>query len=102
LVFGGCGAAIFDATFPQYGIGFGGVTLAFGLAFLTMIYAVRYISGGHFNPPVTVWFWVSGRFSDKDVLPYIVIQFLAAGVLFPLNPCHGATAPIRILSTGLT
>ncbi|MHB1580462.1 MAG: aquaporin Z [Acidithiobacillus sp.] len=78
LVFGGCGAAIFDATFPQYGIGFGGVALAFGLTVLTMIYAVGYISGGHFNPAVTVGFWVSGRFSGKDVLPYVAIQVLAA------------------------
>lgn len=78
LVFGGCGAAIFDATFPQYGIGFGGVALAFGLTVLTMIYAVGYISGGHFNPAVTVGFWVSGRFSGKDVLPYVVVQVLAA------------------------
>ncbi len=78
LVFGGCGAAIFDATFPQYGIGFGGVALAFGLTVLTMIYTVGYISGGHFNPAVTVGFWAGGRFSGKDVLPYVVVQVLAA------------------------
>jgi aquaporin Z len=78
LVFGGCGAAIFDAAFPKYGIGHGGVALAFGLTVLTMIYAVGYISGGHFNPAVTMGFWASGRFSGKDVLPYVVIQVLAA------------------------
>ncbi len=64
--------------FRNYGIGFGGVALAFGLTVLTMIYTVGYISGGHFNPAVTVGFWAGGRFSGKDVLPYVVVQVLAA------------------------
>jgi aquaporin Z len=78
LVFGGCGSALFAAAFPHLGIGFAGVALAFGLTVLTMIYAVGYISGGHFNPAVTVGFWASGRFSGKDVVPYIIAQVVGA------------------------
>ncbi len=86
LVFGGCGSALISAAFPHLGIGFAGVALAFGLTVLTMIYAVGYISGGHFNPAVTLGFWASGRFSAKDILPYIITQVVAAiaaaGVLY--------------------
>ena len=86
LVFGGCGSALISAAFPHLGIGFAGVALAFGLTVLTMIYAVGYISGGHFNPAVTLGFWASGRFSAKDILPYIITQVIAAiaaaGVLY--------------------
>jgi aquaporin Z len=78
LVFGGCGSAVFAATFPEYGIGFAGVSLAFGLTVLTMAYAVGHISGGHFNPAVTVGLWAGGRFAQKDVLPYIVAQVVGA------------------------
>ena len=78
LVFGGCGSALISAAYPQLGIGFAGVALAFGLTVLTMIYAVGYISGGHFNPAVTLGFWASGRFSAKDILPYIITQVVAA------------------------
>ena len=78
LVFGGCGSALISAAFPHLGIGFAGVALAFGLTVLTMIYAVGYISGGHFNPAVTLGFWASGRFSAKDILPYIITQVVAA------------------------
>mgnify|MGYP006188536565 FL=1 len=85
LVFGGCGSAIFAAGFPELGIGFAGVSLAFGLTVLTMAYAVGHISGGHFNPAVSFGLWASGRFSAKDLLPYIVAQCLggivAAGTL---------------------
>jgi len=78
LVFGGCGAAVLDAAFPHLGIGFLGVALAFGLTVLTMAYAVGHISGGHFNPAVTIGLWAAGRCANKHVLPYIVSQVLAA------------------------
>lgn len=86
LVFGGCGSAVLAAAFPQLGIGFTGVALAFGLTVLTMAYAVGHISGGHFNPAVTLGLWAGGRFSLRDVLPYILAQVIggiaAAGVLY--------------------
>jgi aquaporin Z len=78
LVFGGCGAAIFSAAFPQLGIGFVGVAFAFGLTVLTMAYAVGHISGGHFNPAVTLGLWSAGRCANKHVVPYIVVQVVAA------------------------
>lgn len=74
LVFGGCGSAIFAAAFPELGIGFLGVTLAFGLTVLTGAFALGHISGGHFNPAVSVGLWVGGRFDAKDLLPYIIAQ----------------------------
>ena len=86
LVFGGCGSALFAAGIPDLGIGFVGVSLAFGLTVLTMAYAVGHISGGHFNPAVSFGLWASGRFSAKELLPYIISQcvgaFAAAGTLF--------------------
>ena len=86
LVFGGCGAAIFAAAFPSLGIGFAGVALAFGLTVLTMVYAVGHISGGHFNPAVSLGLVVGKRFPASDLLPYIIAQVVgaiaAAGVLF--------------------
>ncbi len=86
LVFGGCGAAVLAAGFPKVGIGFLGVALAFGLTVLTMAYAVGHISGGHFNPAVTVGLWSAGRFRTGDVVPYILAQVIgaiaAAAVLF--------------------
>ncbi len=86
LVFGGCGAAVFAAGVPEIGIGLVGVSLAFGLTVLTMAYAVGHISGGHFNPAVTLGLWTSGRFSSKEIAPYIVSQLIgataAAGVLY--------------------
>ncbi len=78
LVFGGCGAAVLAAAFPGLGIGFLGVSLAFGLTVLTMAYAVGHISGAHFNPAVSVGLWVGGRFPLKDLVPYIVSQVLGA------------------------
>ena len=74
LVFGGCGSALFAAGIPNLGIGFAGVALAFGLTVLTMAYAVGHISGGHFNPAVSFGLWASGRFSVKDLIPYILAQ----------------------------
>src|SRR5262245_55584306 len=86
LVFGGCGSAVLAAAFPQVGIGLLGVSLAFGLTVLTMAFAVGHISGGHFNPAVSVGLCVAGRFPSKDVGPYAVAQVLGAvagaGLLF--------------------
>jgi aquaporin Z len=78
LVFGGCGSALFAAGIPDLGIGFAGVSLAFGLTVLTMAYAVGHISGGHFNPAVSFGLWASNRFSSKELLPYILSQCLGA------------------------
>ncbi|MBO3115866.1 aquaporin Z [Winogradskyella sp. DF17] len=86
LVFGGCGSAIYAAGIPNLGIGFVGVALAFGLTVLTMAYAVGHISGGHFNPAVSVGLWIGGRFEAKDLIGYILAQVVgaiaAAGVLY--------------------
>jgi len=86
LTFGGCGSAVIAAGYPSLGIGFLGVAFAFGLTVLTMAYAVGHISGGHFNPAVTVGLWTSGRFKTAEVVPYIVAQVIgaiaAAAVLF--------------------
>ena len=76
LVLGGCGSAVLAAAFPQLGIGFAGVALAFGLTVLTMVYAVGPVSGGHFNPAVTVGLAVAGRFPKGEVLHYVVAQVL--------------------------
>ncbi|TVZ55333.1 aquaporin Z [Lutibacter sp. Hel_I_33_5] len=78
LVFGGCGSAIFAAAFPDLGIGFAGVALAFGLTVLTMAYAVGHISGGHFNPAVSFGLWAGGKFSAKELIPYIISQLVGA------------------------
>ncbi len=93
LVFGGCGSALFAANFllpnqeyTSLGIGFVGVSLAYGLTVLTMAYAVGHISEGHFNPAVSFGLWASGRFSTKDLFPYIASQCIgataAAGTLY--------------------
>ena len=78
LVFGGCGSAIFAAGYPDLGIGFVGVSLAFGLTVLTMAYAVGHISGGHFNPAVSIGLWAGGKFSGKDLPAYIISQLVGA------------------------
>ena len=78
LVLGGCGAAVLAAAFPELGIGFAGVALAFGLTVLTMAFAVGHISGGHFNPAVSLGLFVGGRFNGKDLLPYIAAQVIGA------------------------
>lgn len=86
LVFGGCGSAVFAAAFPDLGIGFTGVSLAFGLTVLTMAYAVGGISGGHFNPAVTLGLWAGGRFPASRIAWYWLAQIAggiaAAAVLF--------------------
>ncbi len=78
LVFGGCGSAVLSAAFPGLGIGFAGVALAFGLTVLTMVYAVGHISGGHFNPAVTIGLWAGGRFRAGDIGPYVLAQVIGA------------------------
>lgn len=86
LVLGGCGAAVLAAAVPELGIGYAGVSLAFGLTVLTMAYAIGHISGCHLNPAVTVGLWAGGRFPARDILPYIVAQvaggIVAGGVLY--------------------
>ncbi|WP_158803868.1 MULTISPECIES: aquaporin Z [unclassified Acidisoma] len=91
LVLGGCGAAVLAAAYPGLGIGFVGVAFAFGLTVLTMAYAVGHISGGHFNPAVTLGLWASGRCANKHVVPYVVAQVLA-GIL--------AAAVLYIIASG--
>lgn len=91
LVFGGCGSAILAAGFPQYGIGFLGVALAFGLTVLTMAYTVGGISGGHFNPAVSVGLTVAGRLPASNLIPYIIAQ--VAGAII-------AAAALYVIATG--
>jgi aquaporin Z len=86
LVLGGCGSAVLAAAFPDLGIGFVGVALAFGLTVLTMAFAIGHISGCHLNPAVSVGLWAGGRFPAQKLVPYIVAQVLGAivagGVLY--------------------
>lgn len=86
LVLGGCGSAVLAAGFPEMGIGFVGVSLAFGLTVVTMAYAIGHISGCHLNPAVTIGVWIGGRFEGKDVFPYIIAQVMGgiagAAILF--------------------
>src|SRR3954467_6602245 len=86
LVLGGCGSAVLAGGFPVLGIGFAGVSLAFGLTVLTGAYALGPVSGGHFNPAVSLGLWAGGRFPGDQLLPYIVSQVLGAvvgaGVLY--------------------
>ena len=86
LVLGGCGSAVLAAAFPELGIGFAGVSLAFGLTVLTMAFAIGHVSGCHLNPAVSLGLVIGGRFKAKDLLPYVVAQVIgavvAAGVLY--------------------
>ena len=86
LVLGGCGSAVLAAAFPDLGIGFIGVALAFGLTVLTMAYAIGHVSGCHLNPAVTIGLWAGGRITADKILPYIIAQCLGAivagGVLY--------------------
>lgn len=104
LVFGGCGSALLAAAFPALGIGFLGVSLAFGLTVLTMAYTVGYISGGHFNPAVTVGLFAAGRFKAADVIPYIVAQVVgaicAAAVLYVIASGKSGWVPGGFAANG--
>lgn len=94
LVLGGCGAAVLAAQFPQVGIGILGVSFAFGLTVLTMAYAVGHVSGGHFNPAVTLGLVAGGRFKAADAVPYIIAQvigaFLGAWILYVIATGNGS------------
>jgi aquaporin Z len=104
LVFAGCGSAVLAADFPSLGIGFLGVSLAFGLTVLTMAYAVGHISGGHFNCAVTIGLWAGGRFKGADVLPYIAAQVFgaiaAAAVLYLIASGKPGWIPDGFASNG--
>ena len=104
LVFGGCGSAVLAAAFPQLGIGFLGVSFAFGLSVLSMAYAVGHVSGGHFNPAVTLGLWAAGRCANKHVLPYLVAQvvaaILAAAVLYAIASGQPSWVPGGFASNG--
>ena len=110
LVLGGCGSAVLAAAFPDVGIGLLGVSLAFGLTVLTMAFAVGHISGCHLNPAVSIGLWAGGRFSARDLVPYILSQVLGgvagavvlyfiasgkAGFMSPQASLPTATASIR-------
>jgi aquaporin Z len=104
LVFAGCGSAVLAADFPSLGIGFLGVSLAFGLTVLTMAYAVGHVSGGHFNCAVTIGLWAGGRFKGADVLPYIAAQVFgaiaAAAVLYLIASGKPGWIPDGFASNG--
>jgi aquaporin Z len=104
LVFGGCGSAILAAAFPSLGIGFAGVSLAFGLTVLTMAYAVGGISGGHFNPAVSLGLAIAKRFEWRYLLPYWIAQVVgavaAAGALFVIASGKPEFAPGGFASNG--
>jgi aquaporin Z len=95
LVLGGCGSALLAAGFPTVGIGFTGVSLAFGLTVLGIAYSLGPISGAHLNPAVSIGLWMGGRFSSKEILPYILAQVIgaicAAGVLFVIVTGNGSS-----------
>ena len=104
LVFGGCGSAVLAAAFPELGIGFLGVSFAFGLTVLTMAYAVGHISGGHFNPAVTLGLLSAGRCANKHVVPYIVAQVIggiaAAAILYLIASGKAGWQPNGFASNG--
>ncbi|HEV2515566.1 MAG TPA: aquaporin Z [Devosia sp.] len=104
LVFGGCGSAILAAGVPEVGIGFVGVSLAFGLTVLTMAYAVGGISGGHFNPAVSLGLAIAGRFAYKDLVPYWVAQLIGgiagAAVLYIIASGVAGYTPGGFASNG--
>jgi aquaporin Z len=101
LVLGGCGSAVLAAGFPQLGIGFAGVSLAFGLTVLTMAYAIGHISGCHLNPAVSIGLTVAGRFPVRDLAPYIVAQVIG-GVLgaFTLSVIASGAPGFDLVASG--
>ena len=104
LVFGGCGSAVLAAAFPTLGVGFVGVSFAFGLTVLSMAYAVGHISGGHFNPAVTLGLWSAGRCANKHVIPYVVVQVvgavLASAALYYIASGKAGWAPAGFATNG--
>lgn len=94
LVLGGCGSAVLASSYPNIGIGLLGVSLAFGLTVLTMVYSIGYISGAHLNPAVTIGLWIGGRISSKDILSYIISQIAgaiaAASILYFITIGNGS------------
>lgn len=101
LVLGGCGSAVLAAGYPELGIGFVGVSLAFGLTVLTMAYAIGHISGCHLNPAVSIGLLVGGRFSAKELAPYIVAQLLGAVVgAFVLSVIAGGKEGFDLAASG--
>jgi aquaporin Z len=104
LVFGGCGSAILAAGFPEVGIGFVGVSFAFGLTVLTMAYAVGGISGGHFNPAVTLGLVLAGRAEAKELIPYWIAQLIGgvvgAGILYLIASGVAGYTPGGFASNG--
>ncbi len=104
LVLGGCGSAVLAAGFPELGIGFVGVSLAFGLTVLTMAYAVGHISGGHFNPAVSLGLALGGRFGWSELIPYWIAQLaggiVAALVLYMIASGKGDWTPGGFASNG--
>ncbi|MEQ7798942.1 aquaporin Z [Pedobacter sp. ASV1-7] len=95
LVLGGCGSAVLACNYPDAGIGFLGVALAFGLTVVTMAYAIGHISGAHLNPAVSVGCWIAGRMESKDLIGYIIAQVLggivAAGILYVIATGNGSS-----------
>ena len=103
LVLGGCGSAVLAAAFPQLGIGFAGVALAFGLTVVTMAYAVAPVSGAHFNPAITVGLAVGGRFPWSDVAQYVIAQVLggiAGAAISTSSPQQGRRRDRRLATNG--
>lgn len=94
LVFGGCGSAMLAAGFPDVGIGLMGVSFAFGLTVLTIVYSLGHVSGAHLNPAVSIGLWMGGKFDGKELLSYIISQILggiaAAGVLYIIVTGNGS------------
>src|SRR6187402_2685991 len=94
LVLGGCGSAMISAGFPELGIGFVGVSLAFGLTVLTIAYSLGHVSGAHLNPAVTIGFWASGSIGADKILPYIGSQIagavMGAAVLYIIVTGNGS------------
>ena len=104
LVLGGCGAAVLAAAFPDLGIGFLGVSFAFGLTVLTMAYAIGHVSGCHLNPAVSVGLWAGGRFPARELAPYIFAQvagaIAGAAILFVIASGHPGFEPGGFASNG--